>query len=250
MFPDEEYAPPKGSFNTPVPTPQGDPTAAPTKSFTIACEWLPYIRGALQQLLLQATWKVGNPAQLALVQARAATLISLFTECAAAINIACGYGFPPLDQEGWTVVQRGSLTPPGGSYSLLGGFDSTSSFESGGNDWWDSVTIERQFSNAFDVYDVSFTYDLTLGSDYHGDLASNPSGIILWNGGSVVASDLSSAAGYAPGADINHSHDFGGVSADRIWITMLAGVNQFNTPTGTASVTSAGVTGIGAISGC
>lgn len=80
MFPDEEFAPSVGSFPSPVAPPTVDPDASPGKTVTIACQWLPFVRGALQQLLLQATWDT-DAAGLALVQGRVFNLIDLFQEC-------------------------------------------------------------------------------------------------------------------------------------------------------------------------
>jgi len=77
MWPDEPYALGRGSFLRPVPPPLGEVDASPTKTVAVACEWLPYIRGSLMQLLLQASWDTNDPAQLLLAQERAFQLIDL-----------------------------------------------------------------------------------------------------------------------------------------------------------------------------
>jgi len=87
VWPDEPYAPARGSFLRPVPLPAVDPDASPTCTVAINKQWIPFIIGALQQLVLQATWKTDDPAALLLVQQRAMTLINLFN---------CGSGELPF----------------------------------------------------------------------------------------------------------------------------------------------------------
>jgi hypothetical protein len=64
----------------------------------VACEWLPFIRGALQQLLLQSTWKdVASPTLLQ-TQEWVFSLIDLFDECPASdLPLACNYGLDESD---------------------------------------------------------------------------------------------------------------------------------------------------------
>lgn len=103
MWPDSSFAPPRGSFQTPVLQPSSKPTDEPTKTISINCQWLPYIRGALMQLVLQATW-VPTDAGVTDVQMRAMTLISMFTECGESVlPIACPYDFFSAGSElGWS----------------------------------------------------------------------------------------------------------------------------------------------------
>lgn len=106
MWPDADYAPSRGSFLRPVPPPSQEPGASPTKTVEVNCQWLPYIRGALMQLLLQATW-VSTDADLSLTQGRVWNLIDLFAECDSAfLPIACPYPFEGGDQGGWVVGHR------------------------------------------------------------------------------------------------------------------------------------------------
>lgn len=120
MYPDSPFAIPHGSFQSPVPIPAGDPDGSPSRTFTLACSWLPYIRGALAQLLLQATWDTDDPAALNLVQARAATLISMFDECSSApiYPFACPYAWDTSESEmGWSAVDYAGCT----TYALWDG---------------------------------------------------------------------------------------------------------------------------------
>jgi hypothetical protein len=78
VFPNSPFAVAVGSFTEPVEPPTVDADAAPLVYIGLNCEWLPYICGALTQLLLQSTWKVTNDAELSLVQQRVFDLIALF----------------------------------------------------------------------------------------------------------------------------------------------------------------------------
>jgi hypothetical protein len=80
MWPDSPYAVSVGSFRRPVPLVTVDPDIEPDVTVCFRREWLPYIVGSLQQLLLQSTWKTDDPAALNLAQARAQLLIALFLE--------------------------------------------------------------------------------------------------------------------------------------------------------------------------
>lgn len=148
MFPDAPYAPSRGSFTSPVLPPTVDPDASPNVSVTLACAWIPYVVGALQQLLLQATWKTDDPAVLLLAQQRAFNLIDLFMAAATAssggcaqilIPFECSYDFQlsPFDWVAipgfgsWTIVQgwnsnvteddAGACTKPFAIHSTLAG---------------------------------------------------------------------------------------------------------------------------------
>jgi len=81
-----------------------DPGEAPNTTVTIACEWLPYVRGALSTLTQQWSWKQDDPAQVLLAQQRAMTLIGMFTECSGLPPaLACNYNFFDSDS-GWSPV--------------------------------------------------------------------------------------------------------------------------------------------------
>lgn len=77
QFPRSPFAVPTSSFNAPVQPPRSDPDTGPQATIRVSCEWLPYIRGALTQLLLQTTW-LGSDADVDLAQDRANALIQLF----------------------------------------------------------------------------------------------------------------------------------------------------------------------------
>ena len=113
MFQDEDYAGPTSSFNHPVDMPTSEPGSAPTKTLSINCEWLPVIRGALQQLVLQSTWRTHDPAALTLVQMRAMTLISLFDECGTELlPVACPYDFfNDESMDGWLTFNGPCVIP-------------------------------------------------------------------------------------------------------------------------------------------
>lgn len=82
MFPDVPWAEAAGSFVQPVRPPNSDPQSGLQATLSLGCEWLPYVRGALYQLLLQSTW-YGTSEEIGLAQQRAFDLISLFSASAA-----------------------------------------------------------------------------------------------------------------------------------------------------------------------
>ena len=77
MWSNSDFAVPISSFVSPVPVPGVDPLAGDCFIIRINGAWLPYIRGALQQLLLQTTWDT-DEAGLAIVQAQATNLLFAF----------------------------------------------------------------------------------------------------------------------------------------------------------------------------
>lgn len=119
MWPDQEYAPSRGSFTTPVLPPSTDPRDSPTKTVEVNCQWLPYIRGALMQLVLQATW-IPTDVGFTDIQMRAMTLIDLFKECdTSVLPIACPYPFFGGDTGGWDRVQYASADGSCPPYSAI-----------------------------------------------------------------------------------------------------------------------------------
>jgi len=79
MWPDSQFAVPVGSFSSPVPVVQNDPTQGPFFYVAVNQAWMPYIQGALLQLTLQTTWDTNDPAILNLVQQQAMALMNQFT---------------------------------------------------------------------------------------------------------------------------------------------------------------------------
>lgn len=78
MYPPSPYAKPRGSFLHPVDPPiEQDAGACPLLTVSFNREWLPYILGALDQLVLQTTWK-GTQDEVTSAQQRALYLKTLF----------------------------------------------------------------------------------------------------------------------------------------------------------------------------
>jgi hypothetical protein len=77
MFPDGEWLEPRSSFNAPIDPPDTDPDKGNLATIRVSCAWLPYIRGALTQLLLNSTWK-GDSDTVRIAQGRSFNLIDLF----------------------------------------------------------------------------------------------------------------------------------------------------------------------------
>jgi len=78
MWQDSGFARPVSSFEAPVRPPGADPTIGPFAYVAVNKVWMPYVLGALQQLLLQTTWDTDNPDVLNLAQEQAFNLIQQF----------------------------------------------------------------------------------------------------------------------------------------------------------------------------
>jgi len=76
MWPNSPYAVPVSSFQRPVPLVLVDPCDDPAITVRINRQWVPYVLGALKQLVLQTTWDTNDPEALWLVQQRAMALLS------------------------------------------------------------------------------------------------------------------------------------------------------------------------------
>jgi len=71
------YAVPVSSFAEPVIPPTSEPDGGDQAVVCFSIAWLPYVLGALHQLLLQTTWQ-GTADEIQLAQNRANNLISIF----------------------------------------------------------------------------------------------------------------------------------------------------------------------------
>lgn len=78
MWPYSPFAQPVSSFERPVPLIFVDPCDRPDVRIEFRHEWLPYVLGALKQLLLQTTWKTDSPQEFYEMQGRVANLLSCF----------------------------------------------------------------------------------------------------------------------------------------------------------------------------
>lgn len=79
MFPLSPYAHPVGSFSLPVDIPQVTPGECPFIQVRFNASWLPLILAALNQLILQSTWK-GTPDQQLDAMQQATYLQALFAQ--------------------------------------------------------------------------------------------------------------------------------------------------------------------------
>lgn len=86
------YAHPTSSFNKPVPIPGAEPDMGPCVTVSFGQAWLPYVLGALTQLLLQTTWDTDDREVFLLVQEQASTLISSIAEQGYSEMSGCGCG--------------------------------------------------------------------------------------------------------------------------------------------------------------
>jgi len=218
VFPDNPYSPPRGSFTTPVPPPLVDANAEPGISLFINCDWLPYVRGALQQLLLQSTWKVDTPAQLLLAQQRAATLISLLGDCESP-PYACFQSFLQLSEPtGYTIrTDEGGDTGHLGQFLAFLGYTATRNYVSGEGTTYTGIYLYRDFSPAVHLSAFDLSFGLTKG----GGTLANTNGVLLSYGGSVYASFAEDWKSYPDGANNHLVGSQAPTLTDRIYMQML-----------------------------
>jgi hypothetical protein len=239
MYPDSPFAVPKGSFGSPVPVPDFDPDQYPTIAISINCQWLAYIRGALQQLLLQTTWKTDDPAVLALAQQRAFDLIAMFVECGSGVPYACHYDFFSSD-EGW-VNDPVPVFSPHDSGVYVGG----SGWEGTDCNYIAGIIIKgiqiRKTFAATTLTHIEFTYDLFKGANtsYTGDGQQ----IQLWLAG-VLQTYVSIPANTDPdGLDKVLAWD-GAVVADKIVLVCNCD-SEMGFTAGSCTITNAQIMGTG-----
>jgi len=163
MWLDQPYAQGRGSFLRPVVPPQVDPDASPTITVTLSCQWLPYVRGALKQLLLQATWQ-GTPADILLAQQRAFNLIDLFQECSSSVIPFACVGHLNTNSNPFGTFSIGCV----GQYVPFIGYDATCGACGGSN--YVGVDVRIDLGAAYDIDQVSFGYDMNR------DLSNYPAG--------------------------------------------------------------------------
>jgi len=244
VWPDSVFAVPKPSFGVPVPAPVADPLTGGGNEYHIACDWLPVVRGALLQLVLQTTWET-DIIPLDITQQRAMSLIASLTECTGSeVAFACPYDFAQgASGDPWIDAQRGDLFSPHTAFVASVGYNTVSSFSPSGNDYWMCSTIELDFADdvAFDLVQVAFT-GVSKGSDYLGQLHGNPTGIIIWHGLSVIDSFFVPADS-VPDGDSVLTHDFGGATGNRLWISLLTGVKGSSPADGFGNIAGTIVTG-------
>jgi len=220
VFPDSPYAGATGTFKRPVLPPGVDPTATPSKTVTFSCNWLPYIRGALQQLLLQSTWQYSSQAALDLVQAQAATLISMFDECSGGSGYACSWDFT-LSPGPWTDMGSVPLwTPPSTAvWSLFYGAWVDTDHSAGSGDDVRACDIGLVLSSPIHVGAMSFAFELQKGG-----LALSPAnvGVQMWSAGFAASlfSSYGPVTGYADGSNgFTLVQDVANVSIIRVLVT-------------------------------
>lgn len=189
MWPDSPFARGRGSFLRPVPTPVHGVDVAPFLSVSVPCEWLPYIRGALQQLLLQATWDTSDPDVLRFLQGNAFNLIDLFQECGSPPPFSCPYDAQALggDDGGYVQVVEGSPPWSGnvGSWEPLGGWVGTCADRSTDGAHMCGVDIHKVFGAPVSIDQIEMVYNLRKGT-WNVD-AGDVNGILLYLGGVLVA---------------------------------------------------------------
>lgn len=96
MFQRDPYALARPAFPLPILTPPTDPLASPTVAINVNCQWGPYIIGALQSLIMEATWNARNDAELQQALQLSAKLIDVFAQAFQPCTVqvfTCTYDF-------------------------------------------------------------------------------------------------------------------------------------------------------------
>lgn len=165
MWPDEPFAEGRGSFLRPVPMPQFDPNVEPLVTVSFSCEWLPYVRGALMQLLLQATWQEGT-GDLTQTQQRVFDLIDLMGDCDSGLTpFNCFADFLSGPGGFGTITDSWPFGGAIGEYVSLAGWQGTV----GGAPptsvvVYDGVTLDVVLDAPAKITDVIIGYDMRVGS--------------------------------------------------------------------------------------
>lgn len=258
MWPPSPFAHPTGSFKQAQTIPTALPTDAPAVQVCVNVEWLPLIAGALKQLWLETTWVASSDADLAYVQAQVTKLIDLFNlslhtagECGSSEPpFICAYGFAAAANGlPWVDGGRGALVAPTAFFQTGVGWATVSS-ELPGNSWWQCVSIIVTFPApvSLDIVEVGLV-GWTKGSDFFGELTSNPSGIVVYSSGGVVGSHLVNSID-VPDGNSSFSHDFGGLTCDQVYLSFLAGVTASSPADGLGFIAGIQMTGSGADPAC
>lgn len=152
MYPDTGYAGPRGSFLRPVPIPTHGPNDGGTQPCQVSCDWLPYVRGALYQLLLQSTWATDDPAELLQVQEWVFDLIDQFGEgdCSTGPAFACPFDFTTSEYD-WEVYPEFGL----GSWVSGQGYETT--YNSGANLYQAIIWLDGL--SGMTLTSIDMTYD-------------------------------------------------------------------------------------------
>jgi len=241
VWPDQPYAEDRGSFRRPVPVVPFDPDSTPTKTVVVNCQWLPYIRGALQQLLLQATWATDDPAILQRTQDRVFNLIDLFSECDASdLPFACPYDFSTSDG-GWVVETNwvGSTPVFFGQYSAGIGWVETDQIRPGGAHYF-GCDIHKPNVSGEMLTDYTLDVDFSPGDGVTGTF---PALRVFWFlMGVLQRTDTYQASSLSTGH--NHIVHSGSVSFDDVEINVITGAGWTVSP-GAATITGFEVFGTG-----
>jgi len=208
-------------------------------TFDISCEWYPYIVGALKCLRQAGTWLTVDNANTIQVLDYVDTLLehmtSVILESCSAIYppYACGYNFVTGGASGWDVMARnvGDLAHPyADTPTIFRPFAGRSCYETGGNDYWRFIAIQQVASTPYEIDRVTVEYSIVLGDNFNGDFLANANTTIqAWNAGVFVALFTLPQVDLTTGDNQFFTWNTGGIVADEIDVTILAGVSQ-NSP--------------------
>lgn len=168
-----------------MPVPTHGPQVAPLAAVSFACEWLPYVRGALMQLLLQATWDTSDPVLLYQAQQWAFDLIAGFSECGGVPPaFSCPFDFQTLldGDGGFVQVSQAPFVPDIGLYVPLAGWRAQFATAAGNQET--GVDIHKVYGAAVVVDNVEMVYNLSQGTYLVGSHIVH-TGVQLFNAGAL-----------------------------------------------------------------
>lgn len=245
MYPDSPYATAVGSFRTPVAPPPDDAPGDPTQTVQIPCKWLPYVRGALKQLLLQSTWVTDD---LNTVQGRVFDLIDLFQECGGGPPFECDYDFS-TGPAGFLPEISPTWTPPEGARwtDAIPGWGQTIQNHGDGR-IRTQVDIHVFFPVPVYVTAYQVDYDLHKGSF---DISEEMSGVVIYDEfGDVTYAAQSEASTWPDGAFELNEELPTPIRAASVRIVFVCSSLDGSEGGGNADITSAIIYGLGAIPPC
>lgn len=191
----DAFASPHSEYEPgPIVPPDVPPNFTPV-NVPISCYWIPFVAGMIKAGLQEATWKTTSDSQLETVLGRWQDLLTIFEDaiqssaCASLLPpFACPYDFTVGDGF-WTLFSNPLYTPPfNGFWFPVLGWTGTESTNNASSRCINRCTIAKSLGSAVPVTHVDFTYDLIKGT--YDTNPSNLTGIVLFNGSTVVDSKL------------------------------------------------------------
>ncbi len=224
-----------------IPLPGVEPTFEPI-SVSIACQWIPYVTGAMKALLQEAAWDTDDPTALSQVLGQVQNLIDIIATadqgCAAnGVPFACpGDATISTTPYGtWTITFAGSYVP-GSGYQTT---DVTY-----GSNFIRGIGIGISLSSPVAITGITIGYDLLPGP--HIGLPSSTIVEHIVDVTNSVVVDTATFDTLSAGAGQSRHKSMSGALCDHLDIELDADYNSVSLALlgGTATITSIAIQGI------